>query len=323
MANSEIMSIIATIGTGILDQFDIAKLRYNKIIILTDADQDGNHIFALLLTCFVKFFPELVRRGHIYRAFAPLYKVQLGRQKRYIKNEEEFQDFLAERFLQKNKTTIGGELVEIKQLQSIRKFCEEFEKKIPTREGDYKIILSICMLYERSGLQELHRILYETLGLNVSVCQEFNNISITVSSMFEKQVYNIENLQHSESDIFPITVNEKTFYDPISFLNLLNKSLYEDIDLQRYKGLGEMNADQLDETTLDPKNRYMVRLQPRDDEEFSDLVKRLLDVMGNESPRRELVLGYLGLENYSTEIASNEVTNTDEAATDAEVENDI
>jgi DNA gyrase subunit B len=297
MANEEIISIIATIGTGIGEQFDISKLRYNKIVILTDADKDGNHIFTLLLTCFVKFFPELVRRGHIYRAFAPLYKVQSGKVAKYINSEEELDNFLVERFLQKNSITIQETQVDVQKLIEIREYCRTITKRIPNKEGEYKRIFAACSMHGTANLISLQKILEEILGAQVNLNAK---LEINVLSLFEKQVYNIVLDQAIESKYFPLRINEKVFYEPVTFLEFIDDNLYQNIDIQRYKGLGEMNADQLEETTLNPQKRNMICLQPKDDNEFNDLLKRLAEVMGNEAPRRDLVLTELGLENYSS-----------------------
>lgn len=298
MANEEIISIIATVGTGIGEQFDITKLRYNKIIILTDADQDGHHIFALLLTCFMKFFPQLIKEGHIYRAFAPLYKIQSGKTIKYVNNEEELQQFLIERFLQRNKVVMQNGLIDIEKLIEIKEYCQSINKKIPNKEGDYKKIFAACAIHGTNNLSSLQKVLEEILGAQVTIT---NKIEISVLSLFERQNYTIEIDSNMEKMFFPLSVNDKVFHEPISFLEFFEKNLYSGIDIQRYKGLGEMNADQLEETTLNPKNRNMICLQPNNEEEFTNLLKRLADVMGNEAPRRELVLGHLGLENYFSE----------------------
>ena len=305
LGNAEIMSIIATIGTGIGENFDIQKLRYNKIIILTDADQDGNHIFALLLTCFMKFFPQLIKDGHIYRGFAPLYKLQIGKNKRYIRDEKELQDFLIDRLLSKKKIIIREKEANAETLINVQKYCEAVNKNTPKCEGDYSVIKWVVLLHDTADLVRLKQILEEVLNCQILVSKNDDSVEVKVLSLFEKQNYKIP-IQQLENHFFPIKVDNKIFYDPINFTLFLEKTLYEDIDIQRYKGLGEMNADQLSETTLDPSNRNMIRLKPETEEEFLDLQKRLIEIMGDESPRRSLVLGYLGLEEYSNVIEHEE-----------------
>lgn len=191
LANNEIKTLIIAMGTNIGEMFDITRLRYNRIILMTDADVDGSHIRTLLLTFFYRHFGELVEKGHIYIAKPPLYKVQLGKKFRYVYNEEELEKAKKELLSLKNEKTAAG----AKAAKS--KKSEEIEDA----EGE--------------------------------------------------------------------TENKNKF------------------NVQRYKGLGEMNPEQLWETTMDPSSRVMKKITVEDAEEAD----KIFDVlMGSEvSPRKAFI----------------------------------
>jgi len=190
LANNEVKSLIIALGTNIGEQFDITELRYNKIVIMTDADVDGSHIRTLLLTLFYRHFPNLITEGHIYVAMPPLFRVQVGKEFRYVYNEEE---------LAKVKEELLAAALANKNLKQKDKKTEKTEETTAEETGEN-----------------------------------------------ESEVGEVEELSGIK------------------------------VNIQRYKGLGEMNPEQLWETTMDPARRKMKRIRVEDatqaDETFDILM---------------------------------------------------
>ncbi|MFA5020505.1 MAG: DNA topoisomerase (ATP-hydrolyzing) subunit B [Patescibacteria group bacterium] len=190
LANNEVKSLIIALGTNIGEQFDIAELRYDKIVIMTDADVDGSHIRTLLLTLFYRHFPNLITEGHIYVAMPPLFRVQVGKEFRYVYNEEE---------LAKVKEELLAAALANKNLKQKDKKTEKAEETTAEETGEN-----------------------------------------------ESEVGEVEELSGIK------------------------------VNIQRYKGLGEMNPEQLWETTMDPARRKMKRIRVEDvaqaDETFDILM---------------------------------------------------
>jgi len=323
LGSQEIATLITALGTGIgKDDFSAEKLRYHRIIIMTDADVDGAHIRTLLLTFFYRQMTELVERGHIYIAQPPLYKVKQGRDERYLKDEQELDIYLLQSALK------GAELdtkTDIGILAGDR--LTEIAKQVVLTEA---IIRRISSLYDESVL----RAIQDAGEINLSDEQSANSIAeklrpilgavgseVIVAFDAETNAYRLEinkyvhgNLQCcvinaeflSSGDYRQIlktstmlqglvglgaTVkrNEKeqavtTFKQALDWLQTEAKNT---LNIQRYKGLGEMNPEQLWETTMDPKVRRLLKVQIDDaiaaDEIFTTL-------MGdNVEPRRAFI----------------------------------
>lgn len=323
LSSQEIATLITALGTGIgKDDFSVEKLRYHRIIIMTDADVDGAHIRTLLLTFFYRQMTELVERGHIYIAQPPLYKVKQGRDERYLKDEQELDIYLLQSALKgaelDTKTSAGvltGEAL------------AEIAQQVVLTEA---VIRRISSLYDESVL----RAIQDAGEINLSTEQSANAIAeklrpilgavgseVIVAFDAETNAYRLEinkyvhgNLQCcvinaeflSSGDYRQIlktsvmlqgllglgaTVkrNEKeqqvsTFKQALDWLQGEAKN---NLNIQRYKGLGEMNPEQLWETTMDPKVRRLLKVQIDDaiaaDEIFTTL-------MGdNVEPRRAFI----------------------------------
>jgi len=323
LGSAEIATLITAMGTGIgKDDFNLEKLRYHRIIIMTDADVDGAHIRTLLLTFFYRQMPELVENGHIYIAQPPLYKVKQGRDERYLKDEHELDEYLLNSALRDAilVTKEGGEILKDDALNSIA-------KQMVLTEA---VIRRIANLYDESvlrAIQDLGDIELSTEAAANSVAEKLRPIlgavgsEVIVAQDTETSAYRLEvnkyvhgNLQScvidaeflSSGDYRQINRTSQMVNNLLgegamikrgekeqkisTFKQALDWLLSEakhNLNIQRYKGLGEMNPEQLWETTMDPTVRRLLKVQIEDaigaDEIFTTL-------MGdNVEPRRAFI----------------------------------
>ena len=214
---AEIRALVIALGTAIADEFDITKIRYNKIVIMTDADVDGSHIRTLLLTLFFRYFPQVIEKGFLFIAQPPLYKIQKGGTSQYAYNDKE-KDKILEQFqatATANKVKVAGK---------------------PVKTGKAK-----------------------------------------VPAGFEVTTLNGSSQQQPPSD-----VGEESVTDSIAEINRVTG-----VGMQRYKGLGEMNPNQLWETTMDPDNRMLLRVTINDAEKADNIFDVL---MGSDVvPRKKFI----------------------------------
>lgn len=323
LGSAEIATLITAMGTGIgKDDFNLEKLRYHRIIIMTDADVDGAHIRTLLLTFFYRQMPELVENGHIYIAQPPLYKVKQGRDERYLKDEHELDEYLLNSALRDAilVTKEGGEILKDDALNSIA-------KQMVLTEA---VIRRIANLYDESvlrAIQDLGDIDLSTEAAANSVAEKLRPIlgavgsEVIVAQDTETSAYRLEvnkyvhgNLQSCVIDAEFLSSGDYRQINRTSQMvnNLLGKGAMikrgekeqkvstfkqaldwllseakHNLNIQRYKGLGEMNPEQLWETTMDPTVRRLLKVQIEDaigaDEIFTTL-------MGdNVEPRRAFI----------------------------------
>ncbi len=302
ISSTEIATLISVLGTGIgKDEYNPDKLRYHRIIIMTDADVDGSHIRTLLLTFFFRQMPELVERGHIYIAQPPLYKVKHGKQERYLKDEHELKQYLLKQALAEAElyTSAGAEPLSKAAFEDIAKHYLLAEAVI---ERESRLIDS----------EVLHALLNNPVTLDLSEDAAAQKSAKALSALFAERKsmkFEAQYDEKSESHILRITrvqhgVARDSMIDP-DFLHsgdyaqikrtaqllqgLLGEGAYikrgehmhpvrdfrEAIDwvlaevqrgvgIQRYKGLGEMNPGQLWDTTMNPKTRRLLRTQIED-----------------------------------------------------------
>jgi len=322
LSSQEVVTLITALGTGIgKEDYNPAKLRYHRIIIMTDADVDGSHIRTLLLTFFYRQMPELVERGHIYIAQPPLYKVKQGRNETYLKDDYELKQYLLRAAMN------GAELVPAEGAQPLSK--ESFEDIA----RDYLVSEAIIdRLSRRLDYDVLHSLLHipvidlgseasanEAAGKLADQLIKLGPVSVKAQAVEEgwrlqisKLRHGIHLVSHLEQEFFASGDYEQlkrtagllagligpgaeirrgearaAAYDFKQALEWLLEDAKRNLGIQRYKGLGEMNPDQLWETTMDPQVRRLLKVQIEDaiaaDEIFTTL-------MGEEvEPRRNFI----------------------------------
>ncbi len=324
LSSQEIGTLITALGTGIgRDEFDISKLRYHKIIIMTDADVDGAHIRTLLLTFFFRQMPEIIEGGYLYIAQPPLYKVARGKSEVYLKDQAALDDYLIEMGvdgavlrLASGEEIVAQDLVRVvEEARQTRRVLQAFPTHYPPtileqaaiagafRPGQVDTDLqgTADAVAQRLDLVALE---YER-GWQGRITQD-QGIRLTRSLRGVEEVRTLDGpiLRGGEArrlggftdalqEVYskPATLVRKDRVAPVNGpLDLLKTILDEGekgLSLQRYKGLGEMNPDQLWETTLDPEARTLLQVKVEDLAEADDLFTKLMgDVV---EPRREFI----------------------------------
>ena len=322
ISSQEIVTLIQTLGTGIgKDEYDISKLRYHRIIIMTDADVDGAHIRTLLLTFFYRQMPELVEHGHVYIAQPPLYKVKIGKQERYFKDDHERAQFtLAQALVGASLLPKkDGQLIEGKTLEDLAKtylFGEAVvarASKIIDAEAlgalmrGVKLDLSSPQSAGASALRLKQAMAVNGNGINVSARYDGKNERHQLviershhgnvrSSVVDEDFLSSGEYQHLnriaqllQGLIGPGAVikredKEESVTDFPQAMKWLLGEVERSASIQRYKGLGEMNPDQLWETTMDPQSRRLLKVQIEDGIAADEIFTKL---MGDDvEPRR-------------------------------------
>ena len=329
ISNQEIRTIITSLGTGIGESdFDIDKIRYHKIIIMTDADVDGSHIRTLLLTFFFRQLPEVIEKGYLYIAQPPLYRVVEGKNEKYIKDNDEFNEYIIKKVSDKMKVVFSGE--EYKTGENLIKIISTFMKM------DEKIGNLLRKRYTRRFLE----FLFQNFITDPYQKKDHVFISRLVSALRDSS-FKVENFvntdeeaeEEKEDGSFQFAITDtldgnKVFYfdskfftssdvnfiaknivlykklidgvkitensgneSIVSNLNDFLKTIFsmgqKGINIQRYKGLGEMNASQLWETTMDPEERSLLKVKINDNVDADEIFNILMG--DNVGPRRDFI----------------------------------
>ena len=332
LGHSEIKSLITALGTGIgKDDFDITKLRYHKIILMTDADVDGSHIRTLLLTFFYRQMPLLVERGHVYIAQPPLFKVKRGKKEEYIKDESLMTRYLMRQATNDMKVKSAGakEAIEgpalaksLEQMVEFKGYCDRATRRLGGDAGLLKLVLE--SLAGRKGLMRKE-------GLTLRKVFQDGELLGKMEAALAKAGYKTELTPDEEHGLWEIetttqtgvnTVIDWNFASYVEFQKavelykgledtlaapfvsgengssvevqtreeLLEKVLTaakKDLTIQRYKGLGEMNPEQLWETTMNPEKRTLLEVRIDDAVETDEIFTVL---MGDAvEPRRKFI----------------------------------
>jgi DNA gyrase subunit B len=330
LGNDEIKMLVQAMGTNIgKEHFDISKLRYHKIVIMTDADVDGSHIRTLLLTLFYRQFPEIVERGYLYIAQPPLFKYKKNKVDRYLKDEKELEKFLVSNAVSENDFKADGVDVNRENINLLVNKYRNYTQTLSMYDKYFDadlikyIVENSLLKSETFNSKEALETISEKLNTDFQKMEQ---------STFKKYTFKVETETDTQKHYLKIktisTLRTKNFklghyfFESADFLNLVNsydgiqkyktsefiiktdkeikkyKGLAEFAEyvlsegktgayIQRYKGLGEMNPEQLWETTMNPENRTLLQVKVEDMFEADQVFSVL---MGDQvEPRREFV----------------------------------
>ena len=324
LGSQEIGNLVMALGTGIgRDEFDISKLRYHKIVIMTDADVDGAHIRTLLLTFFYRQMPQLIEGGYLYIAQPPLYKVGRGKSEVYLKDQTAMENYLIEQGtegavlrLGSGEDIVGQDLVRIvEEARQVRRILEAFPTHYPRHILEQSAIAEafaqgradadlqgvadavarrldlIAVEYERGWTGRITQDHGIRLSRVLRGVEEVRTLDGQVLRSGEARKLNQMSAALREVYTLPARLMRKDrsqlIHGPLDLLDAILKEGEKGLSLQRYKGLGEMNPEQLWETTLDPEARTLLQVKVDDMAEADDLFTKLMgDVV---EPRREFI----------------------------------
>ena len=331
LASDEVGTLITALGTGIgTDDFDVSRLRYHRVIIMTDADVDGSHIRTLLLTFFYRQMPELIERGHVYIAQPPLYKLTSGKKETYVKDDDELHRMLLDLALEDAELVPKHDTAKPLSGTVLRGICSDYfvvetaiERMARRYQAEVLWALSGQPQFEISAVSHpskrdaFAQVLSEVLNVDVNTGGSAYRVSWDVQTEGEALVVESERHGRYRQSRFLKDFFESTEYTSLTALGHRLRSEVGDaitvkrgqreqqvetftealswlmsearrgINIQRYKGLGEMNPEQLWETTMDAEQRRLSQVQIEDavgaDEIFTVL-------MGEEvAPRRDFI----------------------------------
>jgi len=326
LASQEIATLITALGTGIgKDSYDAERLRYHSIVVMTDADVDGSHIRSLLLTFFFRHMPEIVERGHLYLAQPPLYKVSRGKQVIYLKNDAALDEYLIGRggagleVRSAGSEPVRGEEVQ-RLVQDLKRYVRLLERLVP--EGDPDVLHLVVTggpwsedtFADRARVEALGESLLEgvskgglksarvrksPLGLGFETVVETSAAAsrrktvVGWALVASPEFRELGRLFDKATGLLevPFVVargeHEERFDDYLSLVSYVEGLGRKGVTVQRFKGLGEMNAEELWETTMDPDRRTLLQVSVEDPVE-ADQVFTVL--MGDQvEPRREFI----------------------------------
>ncbi|MFN3990343.1 MAG: DNA topoisomerase (ATP-hydrolyzing) subunit B [Erythrobacter sp.] len=353
ISSKEVGTLIQALGTGIRDEFTLDKLRYHKIVIMTDADVDGAHIRTLLLTFFHRQMPEIIKAGHLFIAQPPLFKVAKGRHEQYLKDQAALDRYLVDagltgRVLETHEGPRWGE--DLRQIVEAALRLKNLLAFVPRRydpaiieqmalagafapglagaaldaalaraaarlqSGDGEAAWSArvredgVVLFERlwRGVTDVHEI--EARFLASTEAMKLHSLAAGQAEAYEKPVRLVRggeaSAEEAEADPAPVAADplageadepaaapvisqDGAITRPTQLLDAIFAAGRKGLSIQRYKGLGEMNAEQLWETTLDPENRALLQVKVEDADVTDEIFTRLMgDVV---EPRREFI----------------------------------
>ncbi len=324
LSSDQIGTLITALGTGIgRDEFNLGKLRYHKVIIMTDADVDGAHIRTLLLTFFFRQMPELIEQGHLFIAEPPLYKVARGKSEVYLKDQAALEDYLIQQGIDGALLRLGsGEEISgadlarvVEEARVIRRILNAFPTHYPARILEQSAI---------AGALVPGRVDSDAQGVANEVAKRLDEVALEYERgwqgrptqdhglRFSRSLRGVEEVRTLDGQIIRSGEarrlathtqalqeaygmqarlvrkdRDQTIHGPLELLQAILQEGEKGLTLQRYKGLGEMNPNQLWETTLDPAARILNQVKIEDLAEADDIFTKLMgDVV---EPRREFI----------------------------------
>ncbi len=315
--------MISALGAGIgKEEFDLAKLRYHKLIIMCDADVDGSHIRTLILTFFFRQMLEIVQNGHLYIAQPPLYKISEGKKETYLKDDREYRSFLVERIQGNRKIRLGDREMEGEALavfiESMESFRDKIERLVSRGFPEGALVVALSMgVVDKESLADDETVkgvaarLAEESFSSVEVGDDEEHGTATIGFVSRRDgvergsridwnlltsaeyrflannADGLEALRDGGLVVISQSGEEERFERIDEMLDHLYSSAKKGLSIQRYKGLGEMNAEQLWETTMDPERRRLLQVTIEDDV-AADMIFATL--MGDHvEPRREFI----------------------------------
>jgi DNA gyrase subunit B len=323
VSSAEIATLIQALGTGFKPDFNIEDLRYHKIIIMTDADVDGSHIRTLLLTFLYRHMPDLIKGGYVYIAQPPLYRIKKGKTELYLKDDKELDNFLINDvveqavLLQNNGMSVKG--VDLANLLNLLISFDKLLTQLAAGNDSLYCLLeqaTISNFFRSSNFDNqeksnktidylLKRLNFDLLIWSAEIkpgeCVVFYKTENKVKEKFEIffkdfdefNYVNLNRFSHRLQEYFlnssTLQINDEKF-DIFSPRDLLTKGLDQSkkgLTFQRYKGLGEMNPDQLWETTLDPEYRSILKVDVNDAQRADEIFEEL---MGDDVEKRKIFI---------------------------------
>jgi DNA gyrase subunit B len=345
--NDEIRTIITALGIGIGDEFDISKLRYNKVVLMCDADVDGSHIRTLLLTLLYRQMKELIEKGHVYIAQPPLYKIKRGKREEYINTEEQMNKILVDMgqentalykmkgskrsskpYTDKQLSDILSLLFELEELErsigkkgvSLTNYIKKYDKKtkkLPIYmvkvEGEPQFVYSDNELAklikkeekskgrlevvegdENGETEENHKVdlveFYEAEDI-LQVKEKLSRFNINIEAYEASEEQKTKDQEQGVKSAAYVFITESGKEIPVrdikEMISAVKKIAHEGMSVQRYKGLGEMNPDQLWASTMDPETRTILKVTLEDAVKADEMFTVLMGDM--VQPRREFI----------------------------------
>ncbi len=334
LSSQEIVTLITALGTGVGDTYDLDKLRYHRIIIMTDADVDGSHIRTLLLTFFYRHFPEIIERGYLYIAQPPLYKVRAGKRDVYLKNDAALDRYVIDNAIENLALTVGGHEVSRDVLREVAGRALRYRdiRQAIARDHRPEVVETLLDLAEERGREALSAAFGDPQSLEDVARRlaeqsqaQIERVRIeakVVPDEDDKALHRIRLRIHEDGVAHPEEVSRELLESPeleellairryaaglggrelvlrrnseelvrtsrlVDLVQAMGEVGRSGLNIQRYKGLGEMNPEQLWETTMDPERRALLQVKVGDDLEADNIFTVL---MGDDvEPRREFI----------------------------------